>query len=485
MVAAAALLFVQASFQPGVTNALQIGPIIFPDAGSSGTGDHGEPALVRTPEWAPPLSADDAVILIPGTTDYDGSDQLGRTLQIGLFGGVTTDAATGAAVVDPKAAPEVTVVSYPGAFGLDPFGIPIYLVGSDTFTHSVEAGSINGVADAEAAYPGDGNRRVVVNGYSQSAPIAMNVAYLLHHRNIDGEGEIPDDKIVVIIGADSRFPNTGVENTMPSLLPGLYTNGDRDPADTGDIPVYSYCVRGDPTCGAGNPLVNPISTFFYLAPGFYVHGSLNQHINEYTITKEWTSQEAGAGGNTHYIVYEGGNPWGMMLRDLGIPVPREFDEALSALVPVPMPGARSTLADLPIPMSDEMRGQLSAYDVPTPRELQELLAARLGVGVPVHDPDACARTPSACRADYSSVAGADTPPATTPANSTPTAPSITGTNRSATSTAPAPSSGELAATTSTATPTPETPTIETPTIETPTIETPTTESAEPAVLPNT
>ena len=35
-----------------------------------------------------------------------------------------------------------------------------------------------------------------------------------------------------------------------------------------------------------------------------------------------------------YIVYDGGNPWGMMLRDLGIPVPKEVDDVLSALFDV-------------------------------------------------------------------------------------------------------------------------------------------------------
>ncbi len=113
----------------------------------------------------------------------------------------------------------------------------------------------------------------------------------------------------------------------------MYTNGDRNPADTGDIAVYSYCVRGDATCGVGNPLINPVSTFFYLLPGFYVHAFLTYRINEYSIAKEWKSDS----GNTTYIVYDGGNPWGMMLRDLGIPVPKEVDDVLSASCRCPCP----------------------------------------------------------------------------------------------------------------------------------------------------
>src|SRR6478752_2135527 len=146
----------------------------------------------------------------------------------------------------------------------------------------------------------------------------------------------------------------------------MYTNGDRAPADTGDIQVISYCVRGDATCGVGNPFAHPVSTLFYLAPGFYVHAFLNDDVNDYDQTAEWTV------GNTTYVVLDGGNPWGMMLRDLGLPVPTEFDTALSTLVPVPMPGEQAAVAGQP---------------VPTPRELQERFYQRHGWKVPVTDPD--------------------------------------------------------------------------------------------------
>jgi hypothetical protein len=130
--------------------------------------------------------------------------------------------------------------------------------------------------------------------------------------------------------------------------------------------VISYCVRGDATCGVGNPIANPGSTIFYLLPGFYVHGFLNDDINDYDETADWTV------GNTTSVVLDGGNPWGMMLRDLGLPVPTGFDTALSTVVPVPMPGQQATVAGQP---------------VPTPRELQERIYQRLGWNVPVTDPD--------------------------------------------------------------------------------------------------
>ncbi|WP_244332610.1 PE-PPE domain-containing protein [Gordonia polyisoprenivorans] len=459
---ATAIMFVQPGFQPGMAHALQIGPIVFPDLNPPATIDQAKPTIIETPSWAPHLDNGDVVVLIPGTTDYDGSDQVARTLGIGLFGGVTTDA-DGKTIVDPHAAPSIDTVSYPAAFGIDPFGFPIYLAGSDTFTHSVEVGSINGVRDAETAHAQKPAGTVVINGYSQSAPIAMNVAYLLHQKNLQGIGDIPDDQLAVIVGADSRFPHTGVENVVPSFLPGMYTNGDRNPADTGDIAVYTYCVRGDATCGVGNPLINPVSTFFYLLPGFYVHAFLTYRINEYSIAKEWTSDS----GNTTYIVYDGGNPWGMMLRDLGIPVPKEVDDVLSTLVPVPMPGHRSTLADLRIPMPDALRQQLSAYEVPTPRELQELLYARLGLDVPVHDPDACAATPSACQADYRSVL-----------------PAPTASNKSASRASASTAATTSAASTQAASPQPATTSAET-TVAQPSTTAPTTTATSTAATPTT
>ncbi|MCH5641076.1 PE-PPE domain-containing protein [Gordonia sp. ABSL49_1] len=347
-------------------HALQIGSIVFPDFDPPVTIDQSKPTTVAEPEWVAlqigrnfDSGKGDVVILIPGTTDYDGTDQLGRTRDIGMFG------------TDPDTQPPVQVVDYPAAFGLTIGPLPIYLAGEGTFNESVDIGTRKGVAAAEAAYdPDNPDQIIVINGYSQSSPVAMNVAYMLKER-----GTIPTDQIVVIVGADSRFPHSGVENVVPSFIPGMYTNGDRDTDDMEGIKVISYCVRGDATCGVGNPFTNPIGTFFYLIPGFYVHAFLTYRINEYEVIDTWSSQapDRGCGcGNTTYVVYDGGNPWEMMLRDLGIPIPTEVDDILSAIIPVPMPGEQSTIAGVP---------------VPTPRELQDSIYEALGLTVTVTDPD--------------------------------------------------------------------------------------------------
>ena len=348
-------------FQPGSADALGIGPIQLSDFDLPASAA-AQPSTRIKPSWLPANLGENAtVVMTPGTGDFDGADQLERTRDIGFYDSPDPD--------DPAYYnPTIIIIgadgpydNYPAAFGLTVLGVPINLVGEGTVNESVEIGTADAVKAATDAYQANPDQTIILNGYSQSGPVSMNAAYLIHRDSL-----IPDDNVTVVVGADSRFPNTGVENVVPSFIPGIYTNGDRDPADTGDIQVISYCVRGDATCGVGNPIANPVSTLFYLLPGFYVHGFLNDDINDYDKTAEWTV------GNTTYVVLDGGNPWGMMLRDLGVPVPTEFDTALSTLVPVPMPGQQATVAGQPIP---------------TPRELQERIYQRHGWKIPVTDPD--------------------------------------------------------------------------------------------------
>ena len=151
----------------------------------------------------------------------------------------------------------------------------------------------------------------------------MNVAYKLHQKYLAGDADaIPDANVVVVVGADSRFPNTGIETVIPSVIPGAYTNGPRDESSTGDIRVISYCVRGDSVCGLGNPLAHPLTSALYFLPGATIHGQKGNLVNQYRVV---STKEVGA---TTYVVLDGGNPQGIFLRSLGIPVPPEFDLSL-------------------------------------------------------------------------------------------------------------------------------------------------------------
>ncbi|MFT4199736.1 hypothetical protein [Gordonia sp. (in: high G+C Gram-positive bacteria)] len=307
-------------------------------------------ALIAAPAMASPPrpsfipDTDGATILmLPGTGDRDGADQIARTAAVGWFG-------------DAVAQGRLRVVDYPAAFGARAFGVLIPVVGRGTYNESAVIGTENLVRAAEET---DG--KVVLNGFSQSATPVLSAAYLLRQRGIKPEGDI-----AVIVGADPRFPKTGAEVVMPSFLEGFYTNGERDPAGTGDIPVTSVCLVGDTTCGMANPLARPVSFLVYFAPGFYIHANMYEHVGDYDVVKTTTA------GNTTFVVVDGGNPWGMMLRDLGLPVPREFDDVLSAVVPRQMPGEASTVF---------------GHEVPTPRALQVALNNRLGLTTPVTDPD--------------------------------------------------------------------------------------------------
>ncbi|MGV9479395.1 hypothetical protein [Gordonia aichiensis] len=337
-----------------------------------------EPSPIRQkPTWLPDSLGENAtVILVPGTSDFTpisasdiggsgspmGGDQYGRTVGVGFY-----DAPGGGASYRPK----VVVVQYPAAFGIVFGDKEIDLTGEGTYNGSVDIGTAEGVADAEQAWADRGGLgTIILNGYSQSGPVAMNVAYLLHQKYASGDPDaIPDSDIVVVVGADSRFPNTGIETVVPSFVPGAYTNGPRDESGTGDIRVISYCVRGDSVCGLGNPLVHPFATAFYFLPGATIHGQKGNLVNQYEVA---SAKEV---GNTTYVVLDGGNPWGIFLRSLGFAVPPEFDDALDALVPVPEPGEASTIAGVRIP---------------TPRDIQVALADALGLQVPVTDPDALA-----------------------------------------------------------------------------------------------
>nr|WP_301547014.1 PE-PPE domain-containing protein [Gordonia sp. X0973] len=225
-----------------------------------------------------------------------------------------------------------------------------------TYNESAAIGTANMVAAAQNT-PG----KVILDGFSQSASPVMSAAYLLHTLHVKDDSDVQ-----VVVAADPRFPHTGAEVQMPSFITGLYTNGERDPYDTGDIGVTSICIIGDTTCGMANPLARPISFLVYFLPGFYIHANMYDDAGKFAVVSEQTV------GNTKYVILDGGNPYGMMLRDLGIPVPKEFDEVMNTLVPRQMPGQASTLF---------------GHDVPTPREVQVALYHALGLKVPVTDPD--------------------------------------------------------------------------------------------------
>ncbi|GAB19579.1 hypothetical protein GOEFS_092_00040 [Gordonia effusa NBRC 100432] len=280
------------------------------------------------------------VILVPGTGDPTGSDQVGRT----------------DAWWEHQ---RVTIVPYPAAFGIRVGPIVLGLIGNGTFDDSEAIGTRAATRVAKAAAAA--GRPVIINGFSQGANIAMNAAHRLVR-----SGAITPRNLTVVLGADPRFPNTGVEALAPSMVPGVTTDGPREPSDMTGVRVVSYCIRGDSMCGLANPMADPIAAAFYFAPGYYVHAFMYPKVGSYRQVKTWRD------GDTEYHVYDGGNPVGIMLRDMGVPVDKRFDDAVSRAVRVPMPGVAATR---------------HRQQVPTPRMLQKELYRRFGWQLPVTDPD--------------------------------------------------------------------------------------------------
>lgn len=293
------------------------------------------PALVN-PATASALS----VISVPGTDDADGADNLERTVNI-----------TGA---DPA---DVTTALYPTGFGVGKPGVfvlPFILSAWDeTYNSSTDKG-VAATVDAVIAAPDD---TIIVVGHSQGSRAAGNAAEIIQRDDL-----VPDKKVLFVLLADPGFPVTGAENQFPSFIPGIYTAGDREPGDAdSNVKVISVCVKTDPTCGFD---AYSFSSWFYLLPGFYGHGQFYQNLDNNAVSNTWTD------GNTTYVVLEpdnGENPWGYVLRAIGLPVPKEFDRALTALVPYVEPGQRTSVG---------------GHGVPTPREIQEALFKTLGIPMP-------------------------------------------------------------------------------------------------------
>ena len=70
-------------FQPGSAHALGIGPIQLPDFDPP-VSVNDQPGTRIKPSWLPANLGENAtVVLVPGTTDYDGADQLKRSRDTG------------------------------------------------------------------------------------------------------------------------------------------------------------------------------------------------------------------------------------------------------------------------------------------------------------------------------------------------------------------------------------------------------------------
>ena len=86
-----ALVAIGPLFQPGSAHALGIGPIQLPDFDPP-VSVNDQPGTRIKPSWLPANLGENAtVVLVPGTTDYDGADQLKRSRDIGFYDSADPD----------------------------------------------------------------------------------------------------------------------------------------------------------------------------------------------------------------------------------------------------------------------------------------------------------------------------------------------------------------------------------------------------------
>ncbi len=296
------------------------------------------------PEFLPAPQAGETVAIIGGTGDPNAEDMQERTVGNGWFDQVTN----------------VLSIKTPASFGISRGGesvLPI-IVGDGVYTYN--GSTVVGAQNVEQVINATDGKITLVT-MSQGANVVYDAIY-----NSIKNGSKDSSDITAYLLAPPRFENTGMENVLPSFIPGGYTNGNLDSAATGDAKLSAICVGGDPTCGF-NPY--SLSSYIYIIPGF-----LQIHSNEYGDIGEMTVVRVREDGNITYVsVMMDENPWGAFLRANGVPVSEErFDKVMDLLLPVDVPGERSTIHGKPLQ---------------TPRELQVALYEALGWQVPVTAPD--------------------------------------------------------------------------------------------------
>ncbi|MCS3779701.1 PE-PPE domain-containing protein [Tsukamurella ocularis] len=296
------------------------------------------------------------IIVVGGANDPTGKDQWTR-----ISGDYT--------------GPAPVFVQYPAVFGI---GYPGFALSSDfkhTYAQSNEIGAAATV-DAIAAAKQNPDEDVVVYTISQGADV-VGLAVLRygkdHPRPSDGSA-----KLTFIEQGSPSFIRSGAWSVIPAGIPGLHNGPVRNDGASGAT-VVSICVKGDIGCAMG---LNPVVAMVYLVPGFMMHGTVYtaENIGRYsptsgepftpgstpetpigtrteirngntvtvetyedgTVKRTWTED------NTTWVsIDKGENPWGWMLRRSGIAVPKEFDQLLNTLIPVPEPGDSGLIPGVP------------------------------------------------------------------------------------------------------------------------------------------
>lgn len=253
-------------------------------------------------------------IVVPGTGDASGADQFGRMKN--WFGG----------------GERVLIVNYPATIG--PIIGGLQAPGYDSSRDIAVSNTLVAVRDTDG--------HVTIYGCSQGAEGAGNAAELIHLLGLK-----PDEDVSLVLLADPRFPKTGLKeqlknnhpvvSTILAALFDVQTNGQRNPADTGEIQVTSVAIIGDPVTGLETWYLNPVGFVVNSVSGFFmIHSGLGEqsanNLDELEVLKTWRN------GNTTYVVYNAEHPMVQLLRYIGVSVSDSDARFWEFIAPRTVPG---------------------------------------------------------------------------------------------------------------------------------------------------
>ncbi|MBH2007009.1 PE-PPE domain-containing protein [Candidatus Saccharibacteria bacterium] len=257
------------------------------------------------------------LVVVPGTDDT-GARNLGRWLVwfFALFS-------------------RVVVIDYPGTVGPLIGGLR-----SDRYDQSRDKAVV-----ATVELVGSMAGKVVIIGYSQGAEAAWLATARLHSLGVKS-GEIE-----LIVWAHPQHPTglkAGLKRHHPlvslilSRLLGAQANGAADEQLTGDIPVTSLAITGDPVTALEVWWKNPLGFSFGSITGFLmIHAGLGrQGAARLDTLSVWGSWRA-PGSNTTHVVVDSVHPMTQFLRRQGFVPSVRMQKILAMIAPISLPGQRS------------------------------------------------------------------------------------------------------------------------------------------------
>lgn len=271
------------------------------------------------------------VIVTPGTEDRSLYPRVG-----GLVGGH-----------------DATVIDYPESFGPVIGGrtdhlLPFFAPGYDESKDAAIAGNLAVIEQITKLdlYLDDDGPRVVYTGYSQGADALGDAAE-------QGRDFLLAQNATVVLVSDPRSP-WGVKawaGGQPLLTPilaalGIENNGARDPESTGEVPVVSVIIVGDPVAHWQWQWLRPVSSLLVNAAGFAtIHSGAGADNYSDLDRLELLDTLAGVDGNSEYQIYDARHPLAllaaMLFEGIGVEIDDEtidrWDAAAEVFYPVVAP----------------------------------------------------------------------------------------------------------------------------------------------------